>query len=317
MSPIHDTSQLPGATPADGAALDCLVIGAGPAGLVTALYLARYRRRLRLVDAGQSRALRIPVSHNLPGFPDGLPGPDLLARLRQQARQHGVDVEPGRINKLLRREDGMFTATTDDETIVARTVVLATGAQDIEPALPSLRDAIRQGALRHCPICDGYEVIGQDIGVVGSGSHLVKEALFLRTYTPHLSVFSLHRDIAIPDEQRQQLQHAGITVIDEPVVELVVRDKQVVAVRGFDGKEYRFDSLYAALGATVRSELAAHLGAERDARGNLVVDHRRFETSVPGLFAAGDVVSGLSQITVAAGQAAVVSTTIHHRLPHW
>lgn len=304
----HD-GALPG-----GGALDCLVIGAGPAGLVAALYLARFRRRVRVIDAGNSRALRIPVSHNLPGFPDGLPGPELIARLRLQVAQHGVHVEPGCVKQLLRHDDGLFNAATDDEVIVARTVILATGAQDIEPALPWLREAIGQGLLRHCPICDGYEVIDQQVGVVGSGSHLVREALFLRTYTPHLSVFSLHRDVAIPPDQRQRLRQAGIAVIDEPIAELVVQHGQAVALRGIDGKAYRFDAVYAAMGATVRSELAVEPGAQRDASGNLVVDQRRFETSVPGLFAAGDVVAGLSQVTVAAGQAAVIATAIHHRL---
>ncbi|MDB5796357.1 MAG: hypothetical protein JWP36_259 [Paucimonas sp.] len=294
--------------------IDCLVIGAGPAGLISALYLARFRRKIRLVDAGSSRALRIPVSHNFPAFPDGIPGPELLARMREQVRRHGVEIEQARVQKLLRDEDGLFRADLDHEQIVARYVVLATGAQDIEPALPALRQAIREGYVRHCPICDGYEVIDQDVGVAGSGEHLVKEALFLRNFTDRLTAFSLNRDIALDQHQVQRLQQAGIRVIAEPVADLSVEDGQVRAVRGADGREYRFDTLYVAMGAAVRCELAAHLGAELDNGGCLVVDCKRFQTSIPGLFAAGDVVSGLSQISVAAGQAAVVATAIHHAL---
>lgn len=294
--------------------VDCLIIGAGPAGLTAAIYLARFRRRIRIFDAGGSRALRIPVSRNLPAFPEGIRGTDLIARLRTQAQRHGVVVENARVCKLQRQADGLFIADTDNQTIVARHVILATGAVDVEPALPALRDAIREGYVRHCPICDGFEVTDRKVGVVGSGDHLAREALFLRTYTARLTVFSLNRELAIPAGQREALHAAGIRVVEEPVVELLVENGQVCAVRGSDGGEYRFDALYVALGATVRSELATHLGAVLDADGHLVVDHRRCETSIPGLFAAGDVVSGLSQISVATGQAAVVATAIHHAL---
>jgi thioredoxin reductase (NADPH) len=168
--------------------------------------------------------------------------------------------------------------------------------------------------VRHCPICDGYEVIDCDVGVAGSGAHLVKEAMFIRNFTDRLTAFSLNREIALDEKQLARLQQAGIRVVHEPVMEVVVENDRVKAVRAEDGREYRFDTLYVAMGANVRSELATHLGAELDSKGNLMVDHRRFETSIPGLFAAGDVVSGLSQMAVAAGQAAVVATAIHHAL---
>src|SRR5690606_4294701 len=153
---------------------------------------------------------------------------------------------------------------------------------DVEPSLPALRDAIREGYVRHCPICDAFEVTDRNVGVVGSGDHLAREALFLRTYTSRLTVFSLNRELAMPAQQRNALHQAGIKIVEHPGAELLVEDGQVCAVRGSDGSEYRFDALYAALGATVRSELATHLGAVLDADGHLVVDHRRFETSIPG-----------------------------------
>ena len=293
---------------------DCIIIGAGPAGLVAATYLARFRRHVRLLDAGDSRAMWIPVSHNFPGFPDGIPGPALLQRLRDQAGRHGVQAENVRVAKLLRDDDGLFHASWDCGEAVAPCVVLATGAADVEPDMPGLHEAVRQGLVRHCPICDGYEVQGQEVGVAGSGAHLVKEALFIRNFTERLTAFSLNRDIRLDDEQRERLRKAGIRVVDAPVAELISSDGKIRALRAGDGREYQFDTLYIAMGANVRSELATHLGAALDSKGNLQVDHRRFETSIPGLFAAGDVVSGLSQMAVAAGQATVVATAIHHML---
>jgi thioredoxin reductase (NADPH) len=301
-------------TDAKDAIQDCLVIGAGPAGLVAAIYLARFRRRVRILDAGDSRAMKIPLSHNFPGFPDGIPGPELLTRMKQQAARHGVTVENIRVAKLLRDDDGLFHAEHEGGTVRARHVVLATGAADVEPAMPALREAVRAGHVRHCPICDGFEVIDCDVGVAGSGAHLVKEALFIRNFTDRLTAFSLNREIALNEEQQQRLRQAGIRIVGEPVAQVVVEGDRVKAVRAEDGREYRFDTLYVAMGALVRCELATHLGAALDNKGNLLVDHRRFETSIPGLFAAGDVVSGLSQMAVAAGQAAVVATAIHHAL---
>lgn len=298
--------------------LDCLIIGAGPAGLVAAIYLARFRRNICIVDAGDSRAMWIPVSHNFPGFPDGIPGPELLQRLRLQLAHHGVKVKPARVQKLLRNDDGLFEAELDEGVLRSRTVILATGAADVEPAMPALREAVRQGQVRHCPICDGFEVIGCEVGVAGSGKHLVKEALFIRNFADRVTVFSLNREIALDRRDRGKLEEAGIRIVEQPVHDLVVEQGKVKAIRAEDGREYRFDTLYVAMGANVRSELATHLGASLDKKGNLTVDHRRFETSIPRLFAAGDVVSGLSQMTVGVGQAAVVATAIHHLLgPRW
>src|SRR5215218_6250161 len=113
--------------------LDCLIIGGGPAGLITAIYLARYRRDTRVIDAGGSRAALIPTSHNYPGFPDGISGRELLVRLREQARRYGATLTAGSVERVELAADGTFRAFAGTETIAARTVVLATGAMDVEP----------------------------------------------------------------------------------------------------------------------------------------------------------------------------------------
>lgn len=298
--------------------LDCLIVGAGPAGLIAATYLARYRRKIRVVDSGGSRASLIPVSHNYPGFPDGINGKVLLARLREQAQNYEVEIVQARVERLERGEDGIFTAyyggARGDTLVQARTVILATGVVDIEPELPNVIDAVKQGYVRHCPICDGYEVIDQKVAIVGSGKKLMREALFIRNYTPHLTVFALGREHELNDEDRAALLERNIDVIDEPIEEVFIESGKIVAIKSRSGKAYRFDTLYSALGTKVRSDLAQALGAEVDEDGDLLVDRKRLQTSVPGLYAAGDVVSGLSQISVAAGHAAIASTAIHHYL---
>jgi thioredoxin reductase (NADPH) len=296
------------------AGADCLIVGAGPAGLIAAIYLARYRRRVKLVDAGSSRASLIPTSHNYPGFPDGIGGDEILARLRQQARRYGVEITDGVVDRLSIQDDGSFIGNCGAEAIHAATVLLATGVIDIEPELPKLADAIKQGYVRHCPICDGYEVIDQKVAVIGYGKKLVKEALFIRTYTSDLTLFSLGRELELEDTDRTLLADHGIRIIEDPIAEVCIEGRKIEALRSADGKAHRFDTLYSALGTKVRSELAIDLGVECDDLGDLLVDPKRLQTSLPGLYAAGDVVNGLNQISVAAGHAAVAATSIHHKL---
>lgn len=294
--------------------VDCLIVGAGPAGLIAAIYLARFRRSIKLIDAGSSRASLIPLSHNFPGFPDGISGNEILKRLRLQAQRYGVEITEGVVDRLNRQDDGSFIGCYGTESVQAASVLMATGVIDIEPELPKLIDAIRQGYVRHCPICDGYEVIDQKVAVIGYGKHLVKEALFIRHYTADLTLLSLGRQIELSDADRNLLSDKGIRIIEDPIEEVSIEGRKITALRGAGGKEHRFDTVYSALGTKVRSELARELGVECDEGGDLLVDLRRLQTSIPGLYAAGDVVNGLNQISVAAGQAATAATAIHHQL---
>ena len=294
--------------------MDCLVIGAGPAGLTAAIYLARFRRRVVVIDGGASRASWIPVSHNMPGFPEGVGGPDLLDRMRSQALQYGAEIRPGEVERLQALPEGGFIATANGQDFRAERVLLATGGLDVEPDLPGVRDAVRRGLVRYCPICDAFEVIGQNVGLIASGKCRVKEALLLRAYTARLSVITLGRELHMSDAERRQLHEAGVHILDEPVAELTLEGDRIGAWRMQGGGKHVFDTVYTALGVRVRSGLATALGAEADEDGALIVrDHQK--TSVPGLYAAGDVVRGLSQVSVAIGQAAVAATDINASLP--
>jgi thioredoxin reductase (NADPH) len=150
-------------------AFDCVVIGAGPAGLTAAIYLARFRRRLVVIDAAESRAEWIPRSHNHAGFPDGVSGAELLRRMRRQAERYGARIQRGAIDTLVREEDG-FMARGSGLEISAGTILIATGVVDTPPAIPDARNAVRRGLLRFCPICDGYEVIDKRLAVIGHGA---------------------------------------------------------------------------------------------------------------------------------------------------
>lgn len=293
--------------------LDCLVIGAGPAGLTAAIYLARFLRDARVIDGGDSRASTIPLSHNLPGFPDGVSGPEILGRMRAQAERYGARILPGRVTALAKPGDGPFAATLDGGTLRARTILLCTGVEDIEPDLPDVEGAVRRGLIRHCPICDAYEVIDRKVAILGYGHCSLREAMLLRAYTADLTLLTLGREMRLSDRDRDLLNDCGVRVIDQPIGKLLCEGGRIAAWQMQGGSSHRFDAVYSALGLRIRSGLAVALGADHDEDGALLTDaHQR--TSIPGLYAAGDVVRGLTQIAVASGQAAVAATDINNSL---
>lgn len=273
--------------------LDCLVVGGGPAGLTAALYLSRFRRRVALIDSGDSRALWIDRSHNVPGFPDGIPGRELLALLRRQLQAAGGTVQRDEVASLARRDEG-FQARIGGVLLSAHTVLLATGVVDDVPALPGIGAVRERGLLRQCPICDGHEHRHHRIGVLGDGAHARREADFLARFGARVT-------------------HLPLGGSPLAARSLAPGPEGGVRVRCADGCEREFDVLYAALGVRARAQLVQGLGVAHDARGAIVVDaHCR--TGVPGLYAAGDVVSALDQIAVATGHGAIAAVDIHNRL---
>ncbi|HUP96274.1 MAG TPA: NAD(P)/FAD-dependent oxidoreductase [Burkholderiales bacterium] len=293
--------------------LDCLIIGGGPAGLTAAIYLARFRRTVRVIDGGGSRASLIPLSHNYPGFPQGVSGRELLTRLREQAVRYGAHLTEGDVEQLERLADGTFLARAGTDAIAAHVILLATGAMDVEPNLPNLIDAIRCGLIRHCPICDAYEVIDKAIAVIARGEKGVNEARFLRHYTANLTLFTLGAPHEISEADRTLLEGCGVTIVDEALSEVCTQEGAIVGLRTRSGRVHRFDALYSALGTRVRSDLARELGAACDNAGQVVVNDR-LRTTIPRLYAAGDVANDLSQIAVATGHAAIAATCIHNEL---
>lgn len=296
--------------------LDAIVIGGGPAGLTAGIYLARFARRFCVVDAGESRAAAIPISHNIPFFGPGIPGEAILQRIRAHAAQYGVTPIAATVTALTRTAGAfhavLHTSDGSPRRISARCVLLATGSRDVEPCLPDLASAVREGLVRYCPICDGYEARNKRIGVLGCGSHGLTEAVFIaRTYSDNVSLLSLGEALKLAPEQLAIAQRYGIRRVEAPIKEILAREGRIIARQEGGGTDLRFDVLYSALGLQYRAELGLSLGAQSDERGALTVNESS-RTSVPGLYAAGDVVRGLDQIVVGMGQAAIAAADIHN-----
>jgi thioredoxin reductase (NADPH) len=291
---------------------DCLIIGAGPAGLTAAIYLSRYRRNILVIDEGRSRAALIPESHKYPGF-RGISGAQLLKILDDQVSQYGVEVQRQKVVSLSREPQGGLTAEVGSGARVrAAKVLLATGIIDEGPKLPGLKQVIYEGSLRFCPICDAYEAVDRRIGVLGSVATAAKKALFLRTYSREVVLLSIDAPKPLDREVLALLSNTGVKIV-KGVVDVERSGDSISAVLA-NGERYRVDVLYPALGAAVRSQLAVELGARCTEDGALIVDEKQ-RTSVEDLYAAGDVVSDLHQLSVATGHAAIAATEIHNALP--
>ena len=292
--------------------LDCLVIGGGPAGLTAAIYLARFHLQVLVVDDGKGRAQSIPCTRNLSGFPDGISGREILGRMREQAQLYGAEIVNAFVTRLDKSGRG-FEASWDERSVKAKTVLLATGVKNRRPPMDEeLHDeALARGLIRYCPICDGYEVTDKKIGVIGSDTHGAAEALFLRSYTPDVTLIAPDEAMRLNQENRHKLELAGVPCVDGPAQAVAIAE-DCILVETAEGT-FTFDSVYVALGSDTHTALAEQLGAKLAANGCLVTDaHQR--TSIPGLYAAGDVVIGLDQISHAMGQGGVAATTIRNDL---
>ena len=288
---------------------EVLVIGAGPAGLTAATYLARFRRRVLVADGGAPRACWIPLSHNMPGFPSGITGDAILKRMTAQAEEYGAVIEPGRVETLARSSDG-FTARLNGREVTVRAVLLATGVVDHHPDLPGVERAIERALVRICPICDGYEAIDKAVAVIGDDDKGAREAAFLRTYSDRVTLIHVGPAEALTSEA--ELKRMGVELVRAPIDNVELEGDRVTAL-SWGGSLRVFDLVYSALGTSPNADLAAGLNARIGEDGRLFVDAHQ-ATSIPGLYAAGDVVRGLNQIAVAGAEAAVAATAIHNAL---
>ena len=298
---------------ATDAPFDCLIVGGGPAGLTAAIYLSRFHLDILVVDEGKSRASWIPCSHNHAGYPEGINGKELLRLMREQAQKYGTKVESGRVHRLDKDQDGLFTADWGAGSKRARAVLLATGLTNRKPPMdPELHDeAMARGLIRYCPICDGFEVTDKKVGVIGSGKGGVGEAIFLRSYTADVTLIAPDSRLELPEEDRERLEKAGVKLVDGPA-EAIGCVENCITVDTAEGL-MSFDSIYPALGSDTHTTLGEMVGAKVAEDGCFLCDEK-MRTSVEGLYAAGDVVHGLDQISHAMGEGGQAATTIRNDL---
>src|SRR3954453_11723423 len=259
----------------DAPELDCLIIGGGPAGLTAAIYLARFHLSLKVVDAGNSRASLIPCTRNHAGYPEGISGAELVRLMTEQAQKYGASIVSGRVTRIDRIEGG-FRAEWGEGSVIAGKLLLGTGVSNRRPPMDeALHDeAVARGLARYCPICDGYEVTDKKVGVIGSDSHGVAEAVFLGSYTADVTLIAPDKAMRLKPEDHKKLKDAGIDCVDGPTQAVAIANDFIV-VDTAEG-HYSFDSIYPSLGSDTHTQLAEMVGASLSKDCCIVVDsHQR------------------------------------------
>lgn len=287
---------------------DAIVVGAGPAGLTAAIYLGRFRRRFIVIEDGHSRARWIPTSHNIPGFTAGIGGDEFLSSLKAQALKFGARILRAHVSALT-MDDGVFAVQTAEGPLFARYVLLATGVRDHLPSIEGASEAVMRSLLRICPICDAFEATNKRIAVIGDGELGEREAQFLKHYSDQVTLLhigSANFAPAVKAPGSSDLDRISIQLSD-----LCIREDRVTV--NSEQAERTFDVIYLALGCSAQHDLALSLRAKCDEHGALQVNAHQ-ETTIPGLYAAGDVVRGLNQVIIAAAESAIAATDIHNKL---
>jgi len=302
---LQSTEALP---PAE---VDCIIIGGGPAGLTAGIFLARFRRRILIIDAGNSRASWIPRTRNHPAFPGGINGEALLQRMREQLQSFGVTPLASEAERIKEADDRLWVRTGEGRVLTSY-LILATGVRDRLPPVERAVEQVRRGLIRQCPICDGYEVIDKRVAVIGADRNAAGEALFLRSFTRDVCLLTLGVPPELTSQERARLAERGVPLLETPEGRLDCEQGDVRIILP-DREQLRFDAVYSGLGIDPQTALADQVGVELSAGRRILTDARQ-RTSNPRVFAAGDAVTGLNQIAVAMAQAEVAAVTIHNEL---
>lgn len=295
--------------------LDCIVVGGGPAGLSASLFLARYGRSAITFHNNSPRNL---YSHGVHGFlgHDGILPSDLLARGREEVLRYGGRIVEACITEARKVGREMFeVVTSTGERAQARTLVLATGLRDLTPDCPGFRDFYGR-SVHHCPDCDGYENSGLRIAVLGHGRRVTGFSQELLTWSKKLTVLTNGHEEGVTPEQEATLSAHGIAVLTQPVAALE-GDKEngkLRQVRFADGTTFPCDSLFFTLGTQPASDLHAQLGCRIDEECGLVWVDESQQTSIGGVFAAGDLTPHSQLAVVATAEGAMAAIHIHKML---
>ncbi len=287
---------------------DVVVIGGGAAGLSAALVLSRARRKVLVVDAGEPR--NAPATH-MHGYlsRDGMPPGELLVAGRNEVKGYGGDILVGTVTDLVPDGRSGFSALlADEQRLWARRLLGTTGLRDELPDVPALRDRWARDVL-HCPYCHGHEVRDRQLGVLGGTPGAVRYAHIVRQWT-HDLVYFTPPDILTAAERTQLLARA-IGVVEGTIEQLVIDDADHLrGVQMRDGCVIPRDALFVPPRFVPNNILLVGLGCDADAEGWVAVDNTG-RTSVPGVWAAGNVTDPRAQVITAAGAGSAAAIAIN------
>ncbi|HWM12244.1 MAG TPA: NAD(P)/FAD-dependent oxidoreductase [Solirubrobacteraceae bacterium] len=281
---------------------DCIVVGAGPAGLSAALTLGRARRRVLVLDSGEPRNHAARAMHGVLGH-DGLDPAALRARGVEELARYGIDVRAEAVDRARMVDGGVELAG-----FRARTLILATGLLDRTPAVEGF-DAIYGISAHTCPYCDGWEHRDTRIAVLASdrAEHLGR---LLRQWSSDVVVLADGAEI----EDEESLAAYGVDVVREPVERFVSEDGRLTAIELSGRPALERDALFFHIGMEPRTELATALGCTLDERGYVVASDTDRQTSVDRVYAIGNVADPMHNVPMAIADGSRVGAFVNLRL---
>ncbi|MBJ3785908.1 NAD(P)/FAD-dependent oxidoreductase [Devosia sediminis] len=277
---------------------DVIIVGGSFAGLTAAMQLGRARRKVTVLDTGLNRNRYAEHAHNIFGH-DGTPPGDLLAVARQQVGQYPtVDLVQGKATTIAGEPDSFVVTTEDGRTIDGRRVILSYGIVDEFPAIPGFAESWGKTVI-HCPFCHGYEVAGTRWGLVYSSPMSLHGPVLYANWTDDITLFLDGNDII--DEERAKLVKRGVRIVDGKLAAIHHEGGRVSGVSIEGGERIALEALYAHPRNRPSADLHAQLGLDmKDTpTGTMVAVDAMQLTSRPGIYAAGDLTTGMHSVTFA------------------
>lgn len=291
---------------------DAIVVGGGPAGLSAAFWLARYRRRTLVVDDARPRNEDAWAVHGYPGIEDLQPA-ELRRRLRDQAMGAGALVERRRVADISGRKGAFQVDDDEGGSATARRIVLSYGRTDWIPELTGLTELYGTSVF-HCPDCDGPSVVGCDVGVLGHDSDAAALALYLLTWASRTVLLTNGLEPRLEAAAIATLRRHHVPIETAPVQRLVGGSGRLDEVRLAGDRSVPLGALFFHWGSEPASDLARVAGCTLGSQGHLDVDPTSMETSVPGIYAAGDIVGHPHLAISAAAEGVRAALSIHRSL---
>lgn len=288
---------------------DVMIIGGGPAGLSAALNLGRARKRVLLCDSGPRRNA---AAENIHGFvtQDGTPPADFRRIGRQQLEPYAnVEACDVRVEEI-RGDRGAFEVRLTTGTVEARRILLCTGMIDEIPEIDGFRE-LWGGSIFQCPYCHGWEVQDRKFGFLAPGVDMLDFSLFLRNWTSDVVVLTDGR-YAVSPEARMRLDSASVRIEERRITRLSGREGRLELVEFADGSPLPLDVLFA---RPPQRQVAVvqSLGLALDAGGYVQLDERR-QTSIPGIYAAGDLITSAQSAILAAASGVQAAAMLNHEI---
>ncbi|MDN4523117.1 NAD(P)/FAD-dependent oxidoreductase [Fictibacillus fluitans] len=292
---------------------DCIIVGGGIAGLQAGIQLGRYNRKTVILDANEGRSNLCRNYRNILGWPDGISGEDLRQKGRIHAERVGVQFLNQKAIKAENQSNGFAITTVARETLIGKTLLIATGVMDRLPEIKNIKTCL--GATMFiCPDCDGYEVKDKKVIVLGSGEAGANMASTLHYWTPSI-IYINHEQKKLEDSTENELSKLGIEHVQKGISEVLVKDEAIFeGVVLEDGTTIKGERAFAAFGGNrVHTELAEQLGVQLEKK-HIIVNARTKETNIKNIWAAGDVAAHSEQVTIAMGDGVQASIWIQKEL---